>query len=93
MKITVEMVKELNNELIAKGCPFRYKYNEEGFTRNPHIRITLPSMNCVDSFIINPSKIFFDWLQLWFKERGVELSCNNDGSILWSTNGWDNERQ
>ena len=26
MKITREMVMELNNELAVKGCPFRYEY-------------------------------------------------------------------
>lgn len=30
MKITREMVMELNNELAVKGCPFRYEY--EGAT-------------------------------------------------------------
>lgn len=28
MKITQEMVVELNNELINKGCPFRYEYKK-----------------------------------------------------------------
>lgn len=88
MKITEEMVMELNNELINKGCPFRYKYDENISGGNPHMIITLPSMSNVDSFIINPTREFFDWLELWFKMKGVELSCNNDGSILWSKNGW-----
>lgn len=88
MKITNEMVTELNKELVNKGCPFRYEYDEAGYTGNPHMKITLPSMNCIDSFIINPTKEFFDWLELWFKLKGVELGCNNDGSIMWSNNGW-----
>ncbi len=29
MKITQEMVMELNNELINKGCPFRYEYKKK----------------------------------------------------------------
>lgn len=88
MKITKEMVMELNNELANKGCPFRYEYDETGYAGNPHIEIALPSMSCVDSFIINPTKEFFDWLELWFKVKGIELSCNNTGSILWSKNCW-----
>lgn len=88
MKITNEMVTELNKELVNKGCPFRYEYDEAGYTGNPHMKITLSSMNCIDSFIINPTKEFFDWLELWFKLKGVELGCNNDGSIMWSNNGW-----
>ena len=89
MKITKEMVIELNNELSIKGCPFRYKYDEASYSGNPHMEIILPSMSCVSSFIVNPTREFFDWLELWFKVKGIELSCNNDGSILWSKNGWD----
>ena len=91
MKITAEMVVELNQELVNKGCPFRYEYDEVGCTGNPHMRVALPSMSYVSSFIINPTREFFDWLELWFKVKGVELSCNNDGSILWSKNGWNEE--
>lgn len=88
MKITKEMVVELNNELAIKGCPFRYEFNEREYADNPCIKIVLPSMSWVNSFIINPTKEFFNWLELWFKVKGIELSCNNDGSILWSKNGW-----
>lgn len=89
MKITNEMVMELNNELAIKGCPFRYVYDEAEYPMNPHMRITLPNTNCVSSFTINPTREFFDWLELWFKVKGIELNCNNDGSILWSKNGWE----
>ena len=89
MKITREMAIELNNELAVKGCPFRYEYDEAKYSGNPQISISLPNMNCVDSFIINPTKEFFDWLELWFKTKGIELSCNNTGSVLWSKNGWE----
>ena len=88
MKITNEMVTELNKELVNKGCPFRYEYDEAGYKGNPHIKIILPSMNCVDSFIINPTKEFFNWLELWFRLKGVILGRNNDGGIMWSNNGW-----
>lgn len=46
-------------------------------------------MSSVDSFIINPTRDFFDWMELWFKNKGIELSCNADGSILWSKSGWN----
>lgn len=84
MQITREIVMELNNELAVKGCPFRYKFIDDGLV-NSSIEITLPSMRCVESFIINPKREFFDWLKLWFKTiHGIEINCNNDGSILWS---------
>ena len=54
MKITREMVIELNNELAVKGCPFRYEYEgETEYSRIPHMEIALPNMNCVSSYIIN----------------------------------------
>lgn len=88
MKITSKMVMELNDELATKGCSFRYEYDEYGASGNPQIKITLPSMSNVDSFTINPTKEFFNWMESWFKNKGIELSCNADGSILWSKNGW-----
>ena len=92
MKITKEMTMELNNELAIMGCPFRYKFIDDKFSSgNPQIKIVLPSMNCVDSFIINPTKKFFDWLELWFKVKGIELNCNNDGSVLWSKSRWNKD--
>lgn len=88
MKITREMVMELNNELAVKGCPFRYEY--EGATEYSHIpqmQVALPNMNCVSSCIINVTRDFLEWLELWFKTKyGIELTCNNDGSILWAKN-------
>lgn len=88
MKITREMVIELNNELAVKGCPFRYEY--EGateYSRIPQMEIALPNMNCVSSCIINVTRDFLEWLELWFKTKyGIELTCNNDGSILWAKN-------
>lgn len=84
MKITREIVMELNNELSIKGCPFRYKFSDDTIANS--MEITLWSMNCVDNFIINPTKDFFNWLQLWFKTKyGIELTSNNTGSILWSS--------
>ena len=91
MKIMNEMVVELNQELSRKGCPFRYEYDAYGASWNSQIKIALPNMNCVSSFIINPTRDFFDWLELWFKMKGIELSCNADGSIMWSKTGWNNE--
>lgn len=88
MKITKEMVIELNNELVVKGCPFRYEYEgETEYSRIPHMEIALPNMNCVSSYIINVTKDFLEWLDIWFKTKyGIELTYNNDGSILWAKN-------
>lgn len=58
MKITQEMVMELNNELINKGCPFRYEYEKNTTSGNPCIKITLPSMSCVSSFNQSGKRVF-----------------------------------
>lgn len=92
MKITREMVVELNSELAIMGCPFRYKFdNEKCLANNPQIELILPSMNCVKSFMVHPTTEFFVWLATWFKNRGIELSSNNDSSILWSKSGWNKD--
>lgn len=90
MKITREMVVELNSELAVMGCPFRYKFDDKNCTgNNPQIELILPSMNYVKNFMVHPTIEFFVWMTTWFKVRGIELSSNNDGSILWSKSGWD----
>lgn len=88
MKITREMVIELNNELAVKCCPFRYEYEEATeYSRIPQMEIALPNMNCVSSYIINVTKDFLKWLDIWFKTKyGIELTYNNDGSVLWAKN-------
>lgn len=88
LNITREMVMELNNELVIKGCLFRYRYQDEmECTGIPTIKVSLPSMNYVDSYIINVTRDFLKWLELWFKTKhGIELTCNADGSILWAKN-------
>ena len=79
MKITREMVIELNNELVIKGCPFRYEYEgETEYSRIPHMEIALPNMNCVSSYIINVTKDFLEWLDIWFKTKYnvlTEVTC------------------
>ena len=85
MRLTKEMVVDLNNELAVKDCPFRYEFQESVGVGIPSMEITLPNMNYVDSFIINVTREFLEWLELWFKTKySVELNCNNTGSVFWS---------
>ena len=53
--ITEDMILELNNDLSNNECPFRYKLDNFDSTIMT-IKISLPSMNGVDSFIINTSQ-------------------------------------
>ena len=91
MKITEEMVMELNNELANKGCVFRYELAHLQHDVNPTMKAVLVSMNNVDSFIINITDDFFMWLRLWFKVKGIELAWNNTRDIFWSRSGWLDE--
>ena len=89
VKFTQEIVADLNHELSAKGCSFRFQLQKE-ITDNPSIEIVLPSMNGIDSFILNITDEFFEWLQTWCKiNYGIILSCNNTRSTMWSKNGWN----
>lgn len=90
MKITREMVVELNKELANKHCSFRFNFQGENeYSCNTQMEITLPSLKYVNSFIINPNEEFYDWLELWFKLKGIELSYNNTRTIIWSKSGWN----
>lgn len=94
MKITEDMVVQLNTEIAMMGCPFRYNFMNEGHAAiNPHIQLVLASMTNVLCFTVYPTDEFIKWLYSWFALRGVELSCNNDRSIFWSKNGWDEFKQ
>ena len=87
MKITSEMLDELNKELENMNLSFRYKFNDYGL--NPSITITPINMSCIDSFILNVTNEFYAWLEVWFKNRGIELIHNNTRSTFWSKNGWN----
>lgn len=88
MKITRDMVTVLNKELSDMGCSFEFYYDEYGMTGNPYIKIKPISTKFIDSYTLNLTKDFYDYLADFFLERGIELSGNNDGSIMWSKNGW-----
>ena len=84
MKLTKEMVSELNNELAVMGCSFRFAFCESKMTGLPSMEITLPSKNYVHSYIINVSRAYLEWQDMWFKTRyNVVLNCNNTGSVFW----------
>lgn len=86
-KITQKMLDVLNEELLAKGCIFRYEVknrNEDGSINTIH-RV-LPDNTWIDSYIINATEDFYKWFEEFFKEYGIEISYNNTGSICWANN-------
>ena len=86
MGITREMVDELNRELGNMGCAFRYEFFND--VHNPTIKITLLNTKHIDSFIVNITDEFYEWLSFWFGAKGIQLSCNNTRDIMWSKTGW-----
>lgn len=90
-KITKEMVDILNEMLSDMNCIFRYELDAidgDAFD-NPHMNIVLVSDKFVDSYIVNLSKNYLNWLETTFKERwGITLCYNNTGSVIWSKEGW-----
>ena len=88
MKITQDMVTVFNMELNNMGCSFKLELFDNE-CKNPMCRIVPKSKMFLDSFILNPTKEFFRYLDSWFAEREIELQHNNDGTIFWSKSGWD----
>lgn len=83
MKITKDMIVEFNEELAKKNCVFRYEFDDSELAI-PCAKMTLVNLNYVNSFIVNLSNEFFDWLVQWFEAKGIKIMFNNDRSIFWS---------
>lgn len=81
MKITREMTNELNVVLANMGCSFKFKFDDK---KNPHIEIEPMNSLFIHSSIINLTDAGIEFLKDFFKQRGVDLACNNNASIFWS---------
>lgn len=91
MRITKEMTKELNAILANMGCIFNFEYRD-GTLGNSEIEIRPVNGKFIQRSIINPTKEFYEFLENYFKSKGIEeLSYNNTGSIIWSTSRWKSE--
>lgn len=87
MNITEEMVERLNKEVAERGCPFRFEYRSDKKVPIPGFNVVLPNMNCLNSYTLNLSGDFINWLSLWFKNNyDIVLHCNNTGSTFWAKN-------
>ena len=90
MKITNEMVNEFNSSLKIMGCCFKLKFVNDKYSEgNPSCEIIMFNDLFIDSFIINPTKKFYETLESYFLDKGITLSYNNTRSIFWSKSGWD----
>lgn len=88
MKITKEMVNELNTKLKSLGAVVMYEFDDsEGSHGNPMIKLTLTDMSFVDNCILNMTNEFYNYVENFFAEYGIKLTYNNTRSIAWS-NDW-----
>lgn len=89
MKITKEMVNELNTKLQENGSVVIYEFKDDGTDSvNPLIRTTLTNTTFVDNCILNMTDEFYNYVENFFAEYGIKLTYNNTRSIAWS-NDWN----
>lgn len=84
-KITQEMLDALNEELLAKGCLFRYivrRRNDDGTIET--IERVLCNDTWISSSIINATDEFYEWFEKFFREYGIEIHYNNTRDISWA---------
>lgn len=88
MKITQEMLNEVNAHLESEGCAFRLKIIED--VGNPMIEaVPLSSKYIKNCHCFYLTDEFHKWLENFFESKGIELGYNNDGTIMYSKTGWN----
>lgn len=96
MRITMEMVNELNKILAKDGCIFKMKFVDRHETEPDH-KLLNPEMKIVpanNKYIWNISGLrisanpeFYEFLESFFQDKGIELEYNDTGSRIWSKYG------
>lgn len=90
MRITKEMVRELNAELKKSGCAFKYEIVKEVLANTVIERVPM-SKKYISSSIINCTDEFYAYLNAFFRKKGIEkLEYNNTGDRCWSADGFKN---
>lgn len=77
------MLDELNQQLDSMGCALRLKfcYDDPDFDDC----IMAPKSELfIDSFILNPTEEFCNYLIRFFSHHGVKVNFNNTRTIIWA---------
>lgn len=83
MKITQEMLDEVNAHLKSEGCVFKLEIIED--VGNPIVELVPLSFKYIrNRHCFYPTKEFLVWLEKFFKKKGIELSYINDGANMRS---------
>ena len=83
-EITKEMTEELNLLLLKMGCCFNFKYISQG-PLSACIEIQLINKKFLNSWILNPSDDFYNFITTFFNNYDIEIKYNNTGTIFWSS--------
>lgn len=82
-QIELKDVEDLNEELKQKGCSFKLKFSEHiGYSNTASV---VPISNVfIDSTTINLNNAGYEYIENFFKKRGITLSYNNARDIFWA---------
>ena len=79
--ITTEMVEEFNRNMENRNSIIRL-YKSGSYAVD--IKLILDSFLKMEEQVINPTKEFYDYLQQFFKQKGVTIRFNNTWSCFWA---------
>ena len=84
-QIELKDVEDLNEELKQKECSFKLKFSEHiGYSNTASV---VPISNVfIDSTTINLNNAGHEYIENFFKKRGITLSYNNARDIFWAKN-------
>jgi hypothetical protein len=80
--ITKNMINEFNTQLENKGSIIRLYPRG----RTVDIKLSPDDYLKMEGQIINPTRAFYNDLQEFFSNRGIQLTFNNTWSCFWATN-------
>lgn len=83
MDITKDMVTVLNMQLQNEGCSFKYEFIDT--EELPKCKIVPSNSKYIHSYTISTTAEFQTVLREFFRQRSIEITFNNDGTIFWSS--------
>ena len=76
-------VDELNNIIKKNGCSFKFKFKE--FTNCKNVVDIVPASSLfIQSSVINIDDVCHDYVNYYFRKKGVEIIWNNTGTSFWA---------
>lgn len=76
-------IEELNDILKTKGCVFKFQFKKDENNKNIAKIVPLSDIFLLSS-ILNINDDCYNFINNFFKKKGVELQWNNTGRIFWA---------